>query len=203
MSVPTLSRAQGPQPATPAHEDGTRRRRALVAVGLAALVLVAGLVVLLPRTASLAVTGEGRLVGAPTTASFGVQAGPVLHQVRYEDGAELPYAVAVRNDGPLPVTITGLVRDAPGDRRLITPVGVAEDVHLGAGESGEVVLRFAFDGCEGVDQRSSTLVREVGVSVSVLGVPGNRTLNLPEMLRTSSPRDVDCPLAHVGSRSPG
>lgn len=181
--------------------------RGSVTVGLAAAVLVGGAVaaVALPRP-GLEVPRALGVEGTTASAAFPLGPGAPVRQVRYADRDRLVYRLVLRNDGAMPVTVTG-VEDGVPDRAhpLLRVVGLAGgDVRVGGHEQRELRVVVVMTNCEFVSPRSGTVVSSLRLHVRRLGVlPASVTVPLPERLRTGSPRDEHCPHSGHDTRSPG
>lgn len=183
-------------------------RRGGAVAGLVATVLVAlaGTAAALPGPKLEATRALG--LQGTENAAFPLGSGPPLRQVRYADRKELVYRIEVRNDGRLPVTVTG-VEDGDTGRahpllRVVGLQGRHGEVRIGAGQARELDIRVLMTNCEFVSPRSGTVVDSLRVHLRRLGaLPDTVTLRLPERLRTGSPRDEQCPHPEQDTRSPG
>ena len=150
--------------------------------------------------------GPTRVDGTEATAVFTV-GDRTVRQVRYADHGTLVYAFRLRNDGQVPLTVTGLAARQPPSRlfayRSLGAPGGGE-VTIGAGESEPVTLVLRMGGCETLSARAGSFVTEVRVRTERMGVlDDDVTVTLPEELHTGSPREAFCPNSTATSRPPG
>lgn len=184
------------------------RRKALLAVpvvigltGLGGGAAVAG------SGPQLRADGPTSVSGTDATAVFEIGVHRVRH-VRYQDRGTLQYSFVLRNDGPLPVTVTGLAEEQPSARlfqarQLVGGEG-QETVRIPAGGSTDVRLSLFMSGCETLSARAGSLVTDVVLSTEQAAVfEDDVRVQLPEELRTGSPREAFCPDATATSRPPG
>lgn len=128
-----------------------------------------------------------------------------IRQFRYADAGELNYTFTVRNSGRFPVTVAGLAEKQQPSRLLrFVRIGDADgtsEVRIGAGDEAEVWLTVGMDGCETLSARAGSYLDTVRVRVESFGMFDDEvTLELPEELRTGSPREAFCPDATSTSR---
>ncbi|HWG94778.1 MAG TPA: hypothetical protein VNU66_11185, partial [Mycobacteriales bacterium] len=184
-----------PAPGVRAAGAGRRRWPLVVAASAALLGLLwTAALVVAPRTVALS-AGTTALSGtAPvrTVPEYGPRG---MHVVGYDHGAALDLRVPVRNDGPLPVTVTAASTGA-GPFPLLAVTAEAMPLRLGPGETGEVVLRGVLGNCAYYHEREAQTVDALSLVVRP-GVPlaGAATtvvpLDVPLFLR--SPMIVRCP----------
>ena len=181
-------------------------RRAGLAVGLLALLLVAGGVATARSTPDLDASGPTAVTGTEATAVFTV-ADRTIRQVRYAEGGTLRYTFRLANNGRLPVTLS--LSKHQSDPRLFSFAGLTGpdgegSVHLGAGETKAVTLALEMGGCESLSSRSGSFVPEVLLRTEQAGVFEDEVrVGLPEELHTGSPREAFCPNSTATSRPPG
>ena len=182
--------------------------RRLLVVVLAALLIAAGAGVAVASTApALSAHGPTAVRGTDATAVFRI-GDRTIRQVRYADHKQLVYSFALANDGPLPVTVTGLagldrnprlfryvaLTDADGRKQFTVP----------AGERTTVRLTMFMHGCETLSARAGSFAEQVTLRTERAGVIGDVvTVALPEEVHTGSPREAYCPNATATSRPPG
>lgn len=176
-------------------------------------------------TRSLAAAGAVLVLGAAAHLALGsyrpaVTAGPVVvdtpgnqqvlplaegpvTQVDYLDLQTVRLRLPVRNDGRLPLTLTGVERPGPTPLRLMRPVGLDQDLTLWPGQQRTVSVQLRFSDCEFIGSRSSSLLTEATLQYRVLWRSGTVTIPLRPPLRATSPRDSQCPRSTVETRPPG
>lgn len=194
------------------------RRRTGVPVSLALLVLglvaLAGGAASVARDASAPGVGEVAIVSASTSALAVEYAdAPSVELVNYEHGEDVSYAIELRNDGPLPVTvedvpISGMVDDLRLIRPtqvLIAPDGTApadatvdrsrpfEPFRLARGASRTVVVTGVFDNCVYYTERAMDLIGAQPVTWSVAGWSTTTDVALSSQLAVRSPYLRVCP----------
>lgn len=128
--------------------------------------------------------------------------GPVT-QVDYLDLQTIRLRLPLRNDGRLPLTLTGVQRPGPSPLRLMRPIGLAEQTTLWPGQQRTVTVLLRFSDCEFIGSRSSSLLTEATVQYRVLWRAGTVTIALRPPVRATSPRDSQCPRSTVQTRPPG
>lgn len=183
-------------------------RRQLLAL-LVILVLVAGGTGAAVANAPVALTASGptEVSGTDATAVFRI-ADRAIRQVRYKDKATLTYRFRLRNDGSVPLTVTGLaplerapklfrylaLRDETGDSRFSIP----------AGGSARVSLTMRMQACETLSARAGSFATEMNLLVTrARFLHDVAHVTLPEELHTGSPREAFCPDSTATSRPPG
>jgi hypothetical protein len=138
----------------------------------------------------LAVDSSGPVLTVP---EYGVDGTTV---VAYRHGAEVAVTVPLRNDGPLPVDVEAVATGA-GVLPLLEVRSVEGlPLRLGAGETGEVVLRAVLGNCRYYNERQLQLVTSLVVDVdsAVPLASGSRTeVTLARPLLVKSPMIVGCP----------
>lgn len=183
-------------------------RRHLLALLVALLVVAGGAGVAVANApVRLEATGPTGVTGTEASAVFTI-ADRTIRQVRYHDGEVLSYSFRLRNDGSLPVTVTGLSPlgreprlfryvafvDAEGARRFTVP----------AGGTTRVALRMRMQNCETLSARAGSFASEVALTTTRAGfLDTSVVLALPEEVHTGSPREAFCPRATATSRPPG
>lgn len=181
------------------------RRRALLAVPAAAtLMVLAGGVAVASNAPRLHAEEPSSVTGTDGTAVFDLGVHHV-RQVRYQDQGTLRYTFRLHNDGPLPVTVTGLTEEQQRTRLLhargLSGADGRDDVRVGAGESAAVTLSVLMSGCETLSARAGSILTEVRLRTERAGMIDDEvTVRLPEELRTGSPREAFCPEATATSR---
>lgn len=174
---------------------------AVVLAGAGAGVAVAG------TTPELTAHGPTQVRGTDATAVFRI-GDRTVRQVRYADRKNLVYSFSLANDGPLPITVTGL---APAARspRLFRYVGLTDaqgrkEFTIPSGARTRVALSMVMHGCETLSARAGSFATEVGLRTERAGMLGDDvTVGLPEEVHTGSPREAFCPNATATSRPPG
>jgi hypothetical protein len=183
------------------------RHRLAVLVVAALLVLGGAGVAVASAQPRLVATGPTSVSGTDATAVFEV-GGRTIRQVRYRDRGLLSYTFRLRNDGSLPVTVTGW-RAPAVQARLFRLVGVtsggdADRFTISPGETVDVVLGVRMTSCETLSARAGSFLSRVTLSTTRAGVWDDTVaVRLPEELHTGSPREAFCPNATAGSRPPG
>ena len=182
--------------------------RRVLTVVLAVLLVAAGAGVAVARTTpGLSADGPTSVAGTDATAVFRI-GGRTIRQVRYVDHATLVYSFVLANEGPLPVTVTGLAapRRSP---RLFRYVGLTDDegrrrFTIPTGDSTRVRLRMWMHACETLSARAGSFATEVSLHTERAGVLDDVvTVAFPEEVHTGSPREAFCPNATATSRPPG
>lgn len=182
-------------------------RRALLVLGVVAVLLTAGGVAVARGVPDLSAAGATAVAGTEATAVYRV-GDRVIREVRYDDGGTLTYTFELTNRGRLPLTVRGLDPDQ-AKPRLFTFVSLTDNAgemsfRIGAGDTEAVTLSLLMGGCETLSARAGSFVSEVGVRVSRAGVfTDDVTVALPEELHTGSPREAFCPESTATSRPPG
>ena len=182
-------------PAAPEVARPRADRRGGGAVLLAGLLALAGAVwsflLWAPATAELsagttASTGPADVV---TVEGYGARG---THVVDYQDGRMVELVVPLRNEGPLPVTLTGVTA---GDVRLPLLALAGDDlpVTVAPGESADVVLRGVLGNCAYYHERAVQNVEAMAVQLEVLGRTTTREVALDRPLLVHSPMIVGCP----------
>jgi hypothetical protein len=187
----------------PGPSDAARDGARPAVLGLGAVAVLAAVV------GSLVSGGAPGLVASGPVSVSGTKASAVftiddrtVRQVRYDDQGTLRYRFTLTNHGRLPVTVSGLADDA-GDPRLFDLVGLSA-VDVPPGESREITLTLAMNGCESLSSRSGSFVSTIAVTTREAGVFEDVvTVALPEELHTGSPREAFCPRSTATSRPQG
>lgn len=198
-----------------AERPRVRRGRRLVAVILltVGLVVTATGAVSVLRGASVPSVREV-VIASETTAALEVDYAdaPSFELVAYEHGSEVSYAIQLRNDGPLPVTVEDVpIAGLAEDLRLIRPTAVLvlpeggspedgldaarpfERFRLARGATRTVVVTGVFDNCEYYTERAMDLVTSQPVTWSVAGWSTTTDLELSRQLAIRSPYLRVCP----------
>lgn len=128
----------------------------------------------------------------------------------YDHEQPASFALTLKNDGPVGVTITGLDTEAE-ELHLLQPYGVflmpagatIDDDFAGAqqlssfalapGESRVVVVRGSFANCRYYNERNIDLRTQIRVDYRILGVPSSQTVEFDKDLLVKSPMIVSCP----------
>jgi hypothetical protein len=172
-----------------------RRGTALAAVlALAGLLWTAALLAV-PATTDVAL-GTARLSGDAPSRTLEHYGPRGTHVVRYEHGASLDLTVPVRNDGPLPVTVTAATTASGPFPLLATSAGDALPLRLGPGETRELVLRGVLGNCAYYHEREAQNVEALRLEVrSAVPLAAASTVVLPldRPLFVRSPMIVRCP----------
>ena len=183
-------------------------RRVLVIVAVVlAVVLAGGGLALAAGGPTLRTGGPTRLTGTQATEAFTI-GDRTIRQFRYRDRGTLVYRFTLRNDGWMPVEVTGMVAPVHEPRllryRSLTDTNGRHRFTVPANGSTAVLLSFRMTGCEHLSARAGSFATVVGVRTDrarFLG--GTTTLTLPEQLHTGSPREAFCPNSTATSRPPG
>ncbi|MDX6285294.1 MAG: hypothetical protein QOG53_779 [Frankiales bacterium] len=192
---------------------------ALVAVGVALIVLAASVLVL-SRYAPLTTT-DASAIDAPAGPAVTVPYGKTrLQSVLYVDRATMRYSFVLHNKGSVGVTVTGFDM-AHGPSYLVRPVGYAvggstvaqaagptarfHSFGLGGGSNRVVTVTLEFVNCQRISPRSGTNLEHITVHYRGLGlVPRSQRVTFPDLVRIGSPaNDNRCPHVTAGSRPPG
>lgn len=203
-----------PRAAIPVRSSVAPARRvgvvALLTIGLVALV-VGGATAL--RDASVPATGEVGIVSETTDAlAIEYVDAPSIELVDYDHGATVSYAVELRNDGPVAVTVEDVpVATMEADRRLIRPSRVllapegaaATDAAEGArpfepfrlerGARRTVLVEGIFDNCTYYTERAMDVIVAQPVTWSVAGWSTTTDVSLSRRLAVRSPYLRVCP----------
>jgi len=183
-------------------------RRHLLAGLVALMMLATGAGVAVAKAPPrLSALGPASVSGTEKTAAFQL-GGRTIRQVRYRDKATLVYSFTLRNDGRLPISVTGL---APlvNQPQLFRYLGITdtqghEQFTVGAGKSTPVRLRMRMQSCETLSARAGSFATEANLRTSRAGVIDAVVhLLLPEEVHTGSPREAFCPSSTATSRPPG
>lgn len=194
------------------------RRRTRVRVSLVLLILglaaLVGGATSVARDASVPDVGEVAIVSASTSALAVEYAdAPSVELVNYEHGDGVSYAIELRNDGPLPLTvedvpISGMVDDLRLIRPtqvLVAPAGTApadatvdrsrpfEPFRLARGVSRTVIVTGVFDNCVYYTERAMDLIGSQPVTWSVAGWSATTEVELSSQLAVRSPYLRVCP----------
>jgi hypothetical protein len=131
-------------------------------------------------------------------------------ETTYRQGASFSYAVSLRNDGHLPIKITGV--DTDGGYALLRTAGIyvqrdiaaavegnySRDLYgpfrsftLGAGQERGLLISNVFDDCSRFAPRTGNIYEALHVSFSVLGLPRHAWVDLGNMFTIRSPKS--CP----------
>jgi hypothetical protein len=182
------------------------RRHLLVLVGALVLVVAGAGVALGSAPARLSAHGPSEVDGTAATAVFTV-GDRTLRQVRYDDRGILDYTFELRNDGALPLTVTGLAQLEPEPklfRLLDLHEADGDAVEISPRDSARVTLRIRMVGCESLSARAGSFVTQVALRTTRAGfVDEEVRVALPEQLHTGSPREASCPRSTATSRPPG
>ena len=177
------------RPAVTGRAPGRERRWPLLVAGAAiALLVVAWLFA--PQAVAFAPAGDLEVRDANWATLPEFEGGMELLQ--YEHHADATIAVPVRNDGPLPVTITG-VELTDENEPMLEVVDGGASMSLGAGEVGELVVRGRFDNCKYYTERAMQLYPSATIHYQAMGRSGSSELVLDRQLVVRSPTIVDCP----------
>jgi hypothetical protein len=189
-AAPTDGSDAGPTP--PGSRRSPRRRLILASAAVVMVVaLAAGLLAVRPPQ----VTQSGGAVFADGAVSLAVEEFDErgVYSLRYVHGEQTEIRVPVRNDGPLPTTVTGIRLDGR-TRPMIVPVGaVGVPVRLAPGEEATVGVQVRFDNCEFYTERAMDVYGGLTVDQRTLGVAGTGSVRLDHQLVVRSPMMVTCP----------
>ena len=183
-------------------------RRHLLALAVAVLVVAAGAGVAVgSQPPRLSAHGPTRVAGTDASEVFRI-ADRVVRQVRYRDKGTLAYGFVLRNDGSLPLTVTGLARFAHEPRLFhYLDVRTADGRHrftLAPGAQQRVVVRLWMHSCETLSARAGSFATAVRLRTVRAGLLHRVvTVAFPEEVHTSSPREAFCPGSTATSRPPG
>lgn len=212
--TPRVAGSRGRYRAARPLPTGGRRRgpvRLLAAAG--AVLLLAGGALLVAGSQPLR-TSDGAVSATVSSAALDLAQDRPVRQVQYTDRTTLAYTMTLHNSGVLPVVLSG-VTPTPDERttlmhledlRLVLPGGEnapVDGTRLWPGDEVEVMLAIEFSDCEDIGARSSSLLSAVEVRMTLAGFDRRQSVDLPEILRTGSPREAGCPRATAGSRAPG
>lgn len=183
------------------------RRHLIALVGALLVVVGAAGVAVGEVPARLSAVGPTAVSGTDASAVFRI-ADRTIRQVRYHDRGTLVYAFALRNDGDMPINVTGL-RPMAREPRLFHPLDLTDRAGatrftVPAGGKVPVVLRLRMRGCETLSARAGSFLTYVDLSTSRVGVLRQDVrVVLPEQVHTGSPREAFCPRSTATSRPPG
>ncbi|MDX1658478.1 MAG: hypothetical protein R3343_06630 [Nitriliruptorales bacterium] len=189
MSAPTIEPTDRSAAVTEDRAPRRGRRWPLLVGGAAIAVLVVAWL-LAPQAAAFTPSGDLEVRDAQWATLAQFEGGMEL--LKYEHQADATIAVPVRNDGPLPVTITG-VELTDENLPMFEVVDGGEPVRLGAGEVGELVVRGRFDHCKYYTERAMQLYPSATIHFQTLGRAGSTEVVLDRQLAVRSPTIVDCP----------
>lgn len=154
-----------------------------------------GALVWAPGTLALraGTTGFGGQAAVVTVPGYGARGTDV---VDYADGATVELTVPLRNDGPLPVTVT-----SAGTGEGVLPLLEVRDVvglplDLAPGERGEVVLRGVLTNCAWYHEREIQNLDRLRLGVApALPLAATTALDVPleRPVLVHSPMIVGCP----------
>ncbi len=206
--------ADRPRSAIPVRAPSRRRWRIGVVLsvtfGLVA-VAIGGLSAL--RDAAVPTVGEVAVVSASTD-RFAVDYSdaPSVEFVTYGHGQEVSYAVQLRNDGPIPVTVEDVpVAGMEDGLRLIRPTEVLvapegapvddptagtrpfEPFRLDPGARRTVIVDGVFDNCVYYTERAMDVITSQAVTWRIAGWSTTTEVELPRQLAVRSPHIRDCP----------
>lgn len=200
-----------PAPGSPAQRVPGRPRARRWIAAAAVVVSAVAAVVLASPSPPLASPGPVLADGPAVTrlADLG-ERGSVV--VLYEDGGEVAYAFPLRNDGWLPVEVTGVELDRAEDHPLLVPAGLhvattdpaADTVGalvaapftpftLAPGASRTIVVRGHLANCEYYTERGLHLVDAHTVHTRTFGVTGSHEVTLADDVVVRSPTIQRCP----------
>lgn len=182
----------------------------LVTVGLVA-VAAGGLVAL--RDLSVPVVGDVAVASDDTgTLAVDYVDAPSVEFVVYQHGREIHYALELRNDGPVPITIEDVPVDhLVEDQRLIRPTAVLlgpdetdgtgptesarpfEPFRLDRGARRTVLVTGEFANCAYYTERAVDVIRSQPVTWSLAGWSRTDDLGLSRHVVVRSPHIRSCP----------
>jgi hypothetical protein len=182
--------------ATPVPAGPSRPSRQWPWYATAAAAVLAGLVwsalLWAPTTLDVGAgqTGFGGTADVVTLDHYGTRG---THVVDYRHGADVSITVPLRNDGPLPITVTSVATGA-GVFPLLEVVDVPGlPLELGPGEQGDVVLEAVLGNCRYYHEREVQNVDGLVVGAEVLGRSASTSVALDSPLLIHSPMIVGCP----------
>lgn len=186
MTTPLLTT----DPATPP----TSRLVRLIPAAAAAVLLLAVGYIAVERYQPLERAGQVRTdsaSGAVLVEDFDATG---AHILRYEEGGEVTYGFAVRNEGPVGVTVTGVAAPAVEQRRLLQPRALQppQPFALAPGETRDVVVVAQFGNCEYYTERAVERIEQTALTFRVAGVPRTAALSLDRPLLVKSPTIQRC-----------
>lgn len=212
--IPREQLSDGPRTRIPAMSPGGNVRRVgvvlLLTLGLVALAAGAGVTV---RETAVPATGEVTVV-SDATGALPVEYvdAPSVELLDYDHGASVSYAIELRNDGPLPVTVEDVpLATMEADRRLIRPSRVLlapegtaateaaagarpfEPFRLERGARRTVIVEGVFDNCRYYTERAMDVIVAQPVTWSVAGWSTTTDLDLSRELAVRSPHIRHCP----------
>lgn len=158
-------------------------------LALTGLVITAGLAV--PRVAAISV-GSPTVTGAPfvSVPEYGSRGGYILG---YRDNGVVEIALPIRNEGPLPVTISR-VRLLSGPAALLTLTPVEDlGLRLGAGQTRTLSVTGRLSNCRYSTERDLQTYTSLEVRGSTLGRGVTRTVTLDRPIYVKSPTVIGCP----------
>lgn len=116
-----------------------------------------------------------------------------VHSLRYVHGAEAGITVPLRNDGWLPMTVTGVSFDPRSAPMLVAGEVTGVPVVIAPGERAEVTLRVSFGNCEYYTERAIDVYDGVTVTARTVGLPTDRAIAFDHQLVVRSPMMTTCP----------
>ena len=169
----------------------TRALVALLALSAVALLALAGVRAAAGATRFDAISPVfGGSAPVVTLSTYGPQG---MHVVGYEHGATALLTLPVRNDGPLPVTVTS-VSLSGGVAPLLQVQGVEGlPMSLRPGETGRLDVTTVLANCKFFHEREVQNYAGVDLGFSTLGHNGTRTVAFDRPIMVHSPMIVGCP----------
>lgn len=196
----------------PEHSAGRTRGRGLpLTLGLAGLVLVAlGAALFLRGQAPLASVVSVRVGDEVISDVIPTSTNRAGIAMVYDHEQPASYALSLRNEGSIGITVTGLGTEAE-QLHLLQPYGVfvmpagsdldddlteateAGSFSLAPGESRVVVVRGSFANCRYYNERNIDLQSRIRVDYRILGVPASQVVEFDKDLLVKSPMIISCP----------
>ena len=192
-------------------ESRPRRRRWAWGLVIGVLLIVVGALigraVYLDQYEPLAIGGSGSsgLYGNPEKEDVD----GTVRAYTYHEGGIIPLSLWISNEGPLGVAVTGIERNSPGWRGLVSLVGARlgderrpldlessrpfSSFSLSPDDSRLVQVLFRMGNCRHNEYGGAMHVTSVRVKFTVLGVQRSQDLPLSEGIWVDAPRPEDCP----------
>ena len=183
----------------------SRLGRTAVAVAVALVLALGATAWAFTPAPDLRAAGPVSVEGTAASGSF-TMGSTTVRQVRYDDRGTLRYGFRLTNDGPGTATVVGVRAVGPEATLLRVRTLHAADggeLELSSGSTEDVVLDVLMTDCERLSARAASVVSAVDVELTTWGRSHVVRVELPEVLRTGSAREMFCPRATADSRPPG